>query len=169
MIRREPEGWLVRGCGSSLFFTAPQWEQPTRGCRKLACQPSKYWIRGAGRTSTVEFLTAPSYLSFRIKQRTHVPLLSSTTHSTPKAQLQNALQICRNDMLEQSYYSQFESVKTSKYIITLNIIGICLVFALVTSSRFGRKEKSKMFSQMQDARQDSYGREREEGVVLFCL
>ena len=31
------------------------------------------------------------------------------------------------------------------------------MFALVTSSRFGRKEKSKMFSQMQDARQDSYG------------
>ena len=33
------------------------------------------------------------------------------------------------------------------------------MFALVTSQRFGRKEKSKMFSQMQDARQDSYGKE----------
>merc|ERR1712203_301499 len=53
---------------------------------------------------------------------------SSTTHSTPEAQLQNALKFA----------------------------GICLVFALVTSSRFGRKEKSKMFSQMQEARQDSY-------------
>ena len=70
-------------------------------------------------------------------------------------------------MLEQSYYSQFESVKTSKYMMTLNITGICLVFALVTSSRFGRKEKSKMFSQMQEARQDSYGKER--GVVLCWL
>ena len=45
--------------------------------------------------------------------------------------------------------------------MSLNIIGICLMIALVTSSRFGRKEKSKMFSQMQDARQDSYG----EGIV----